>query len=228
LVWGLIALSTLVDPNFYQRCFAAKTPETARKGILISTVIWCCFDICTTFGAMYARATIPEADSAQAYLIYSIQLLPPGLRGLFLAGLLATILSTLDSYLFLAGTTLAYDLAPQKWRGRPWVHHLGVILVGIIALAMAGLFEGNIKDVWKILGSYFAACLLFPVVAGHLFPNKISDKSFVTSAILAAMTVTAWHVLPLSAPLSLVEPLYAGLVVSGLGLFLSSKLLRSA
>jgi SSS family solute:Na+ symporter len=93
---------------------------------------------------------------------------------------------------------------------------------------LAGLFEGNIKDVWKILGSYFAACLLFPVVAGHLFPKKISDKNFVISAILAAITVTAWHLLPLSASLSLVEPLYAGLVVSALGLFLSSKLLRSA
>lgn len=227
-VWGLIALSTLVDPNFYQRCFAAKSPKTARRGILISTVIWCCFDICTTLGAMYARATIPEADSAQAYLVYSLQLLPAGLRGLFLAGLLATILSTLDSYLFLAGTTLAYDLAPLKWKGRPWVHHFGVVLVGILALALAALFDGNIKDVWKILGSYFAACLLLPVVAGHLFPKKISDLNFVTSAILAASVVTAWQLIPLPDQLSQIEPLYAGLVVSALGLFLSSKFLRSA
>lgn len=228
LVWGLIALATLVDPNFYQRCFAAKNIQTARKGILISTVIWCFFDICTTLGAMYARATIPEADSAQAYLTYSLQLLPAGLRGLFLAGLLATILSTLDSYLFLAGTTLAYDLAPLKWKGRPWVHHFGVVLVGILALVLAVIFDGNIKEVWKILGSYFAACLLFPVVAGHIFPKKISDLSFVSSTILAAIVVTAWQLLPLSNQLSQIEPLYAGLLASALGLFLSSNFLRSA
>ena len=37
--WGFIALSTLVDPNFYQRCFAAKKPQVAKKGILISTLV---------------------------------------------------------------------------------------------------------------------------------------------------------------------------------------------
>lgn len=228
LVWGLIALSTLVDPNFYQRCFAAQKPSTAKKGIVISTVIWCCFDICTTLGAMYARATIPEADSAQGYLIYSLQLLPDGLRGLFLAGLLATILSTLDSYLFLAGTTLAYDLAPRKWRGRPWVHHLGVLSVGFLALALAELFDGNIKLVWKVLGSYFTACLLLPVVAGHLFSQRISDRGFVFSALLAAMAVTVWQLAPLPSLLSEWEPLYVGLVTSALGLFFSSIFLRSA
>ena len=111
LVWGFIAMSTLVDPNFYQRCFAAESPKVAKKGILVSTIIWILFDLCTTFGAMYAKAVISEADSNTAYLTYSIQLLPPGLKGFFLAGILATILSTLDSYLFLAGATLSHDLA---------------------------------------------------------------------------------------------------------------------
>ncbi|MBA2404789.1 MAG: sodium:solute symporter family protein, partial [Bdellovibrionales bacterium] len=47
LVWGFIALSTLVDPNFYQRCLAAESEKVARRGILISTVIWFLFDCCT-------------------------------------------------------------------------------------------------------------------------------------------------------------------------------------
>ena len=49
LSWGLIAISTLVDPNFYQRSFAAKDFKIAKKGILISTVIWIIFDLCLTF-----------------------------------------------------------------------------------------------------------------------------------------------------------------------------------
>ena len=59
-VWGFIALSTLVDPNFYQRCFATTSTKVAQKGILCSTAIWFCFDICTTLGAMYARAVLPR------------------------------------------------------------------------------------------------------------------------------------------------------------------------
>ena len=36
LVWFFIASWTFIDPGFYQRCSAAKNPDTAKKGILFS------------------------------------------------------------------------------------------------------------------------------------------------------------------------------------------------
>ena len=215
LVWGFIALSTLVDPNFYQRVFAAKSESVAKRGILISTVIWLCFDICTTFGAMYAKAVIPEATSSHAYLTYALQLLPSGLRGFFLAGILATILSTLDSYLFLAGTTLAYDLAPSKWRGRVWIHHFGIMLVSVMSIIMAMSFEGSIKSVWKTLGSYSASCLLFPVLFGHIFPGRLSDKEFVASSLFGVVAVTYWRNASHTGFWNDVDELYIGLIATG-------------
>lgn len=191
--WGLIAMATLVDPNFYQRCFAAKSAATAKKGILISTLIWICFDICTTAGAMYAKAVIPEAAANKAYLIYAIQILPQGLRGLILAGILATILSTLDSYLFLAGTTLSFDLAPKSWRVKINFHRISVILVGMISLAMVPLFDGSIKAIWKTLGSYQASCLLFPVLFGQIFPGKVSDNQFSLACLGGVFATTYWR-----------------------------------
>jgi SSS family solute:Na+ symporter len=193
LSWGLIALSTLVDPNFYQRIFAAQTTKTARNGILISTVIWFCFDICTTAGGMYARAVIPEADSAQAYLIYALQILPDGVRGFFLAGVAATILSTLDSFIFIAGTTFSYDLLPKKWKNKVLFNHLSNLLAAIISIILASMFSGDIKSVWKTLGSYSAACLLVPIMCGHLFPGKISDRQFFYSGIIGAIATTYWR-----------------------------------
>lgn len=90
LVWGFIALSTLVDPNFYHRAFAAKEPKVAQKGILVSTLIWMVFDLATTAGAMYAAATLANANihSSQAYLYYGVELLPVGVKG-FLRGALS-------------------------------------------------------------------------------------------------------------------------------------------
>jgi SSS family solute:Na+ symporter len=220
LVWGFIALATLVDPNFYQRCFAADKPETAKKGILISTLVWFCFDICTTFGAMYAKAVIPEADSSHAYLTYALQLLPSGIRGLVLAGIFATILSTIDSYLFLAGTTLAYDLAPKKYKGNILFHHLGIILVGIISVFMAIVFEGNIKTVWKTLGSYSAACLLLPVLYGYLKPNKIKDNQFIFACLLGILATTYWRNATHTGFFVNIDELYAGVFATSLGIFL--------
>ena len=99
-----------------------------------ATVIWILFDICTTSGAMYARAVIPEAASDKAYLIYALQILPNGIRGFVLAGILATILSTLDSYLFIAGTTVSFDLMPKRFKGKIYLHQLGIIIVGLIVV----------------------------------------------------------------------------------------------
>jgi len=218
LVWGFIALSTLVDPNFYQRVFAAKNTKTAKKGILISTAIWILFDICTTSGAMYARAVIPEAASDKAYLIYALQILPNGIRGFVLAGILATILSTLDSYLFIAGTTVSFDLMPKRFKGKIYLHQLGIIIVGIIAVFMGVVFEGNIKAVWKTLGSYSASCLLLPVMYGYIFPKKIKDMQFVFASILGVITVSVWRNIPLSGFWQNVDELYMGILATSLGL----------
>ncbi|MDA9189729.1 sodium:solute symporter family protein, partial [bacterium] len=221
LVWGLIALSTLVDPNFYQRCFAVKNKATAKWGIVISIGIWVCFDLCTTFGAMYAKAIIPNADSSSAYLNYAVQLLPSGMRGFVLAGILATIISTLDSYLFLAGTSLSYDLAPKKWRGRVSNHYISIILVGLVSIIFASYFKGNIKTVWKTLGSYSSACLLFPVVFAYFFPKRIGDKAFVTASLSSAFCVTVWRSIELKGFLANVDELYIGLLCSATILMLS-------
>ncbi len=192
-IWGLIALSTLVDPNFYQRCFAAKSPKIAKKGIIISTVIWAIFDLCTTFGAMYAKAIIPQAEAGTAYLTYAIQLLPNGLRGFFLAAILATILSTLDSYLFLAGATVGHDLPPKKHQGKKRFIMLGTVASASLAYVLAIYFKGDIKTVWKTLGSYSAACLLIPVVMGQLLKKRISDNHFVLTCLAGVVSTSWWR-----------------------------------
>ncbi|TVQ80878.1 MAG: sodium:solute symporter family protein [Bradymonadales bacterium] len=213
LVWGFIAMATLVDPNFYQRCFAANSTRTARIGILVSTGVWVVFDICTTAGALYARAVLPEADSGFAYLLYAVQLLPEGLRGFFLAGILATILSTIDSYLFVAGSTVSYDLFPGQWQSLVKRMRLSLVVVAVLSVFMAMVFDGNIKLVWRTLGTYFAACLLFPVMFGFLFPKKISDHLFVGASLVGVVVVTLWRWSPYS---EAVAALYPGLVSTSL------------
>jgi len=189
-MWGFIALSTLVDPCFYQRCFAAKSYKVARKGILASIVIWILFDICTVGGAMYAKALIPNANSNQAYLIYACQILPSGVRGFVLAGIFATILSTLDSYLFISGTTISYDASPKKWKGKICFHKISILFVAFLSIFVGYFFQGNVKLVWKLFGSYAAACFLFPVLFGFIFPKRISDNNFVFSSLLGAFIMT--------------------------------------
>lgn len=223
LSWGLIAISTLVDPNFYQRTFAAKSFNIAKKGILISTIIWFIFDISLTFGAMYAKAIMPEVNSEYGYLIYAMELLPNGMKGFVLAGITATVLSTLDSYIFLAGSTLSYDLVPQKWKGKVSIHHMGVLLVGLTSIGMSFIFSGDIKNVWKTLGSLSSSALLVPILFGHFRKKTFSDIHFIISALSGAVCSAVWRLSGLKKAYSLDE-IYIG-VLSSLIAFLIAEIL---
>ncbi len=220
--WGLIALGTLVDPNFYQRCFAANSEKTAKKGIFYSTLIWIIFDLSLTIGAMYAAALLPNANSKIGYFQYAFDLLPNGIKGFFLAGILATVLSTLDSYLFLAGSTLSIDLASHKKFTKQKTHYLGIIITALASIILALSFDGSIKHVWKTLGSLSTAALLCPILYGHLRPKKLSDNGFFYSALIAAAGTFIWRVFGLKEKYALDE-IYIGVLISFIAILIQKK-----
>ena len=224
LVWGFIALATLVDPGFYQRCFAATNSKTAKLGILISTLIWCIFDLCTTAGGMYARAVLPDAAANQAYLLFGLQLLPSGLRGFFLAGILATILSTLDSFLFIASNTLCYDLLPKRFGKKMLANNLCTVLAFVVTVALVPFFHGSVKDVWKTLGSYSAGCLLLPMLCGYIRPHWIGEKGFIFSTLMGAAAITWWRFTEHQGFWQNVDDLYIGLSATLAGMVLSRSI----
>lgn len=223
LIWGFIALSTLIDPSFYQRCFAAKSPAIVKKGILISTVIWFLFDFCTTTGSLYARAVLPQAEPGQAYFFYALQLLPVGLRGFFVAGILSIILSTLNSFLFIASNTLSFDLLRNRFKNVVLSNRISIFVVGAFSIAAAQFFHGSFKEIWLVLGSYFSACLLVPILLNYLSPNRISDTLFVCAALSAAAAMTVWYALPKNEFLQIIDPFYIGILTSLLILLIGRK-----
>ena len=223
LIWGFIALSTLIDPSFYQRCFAAKAPAIVRKGILISTVIWFLFDCCTTAGSLYARAVLPQAQPGQAYFFYAVQLLPVGLRGFFVAGILAIILSTLNSFLFIASNTLSFDLLRKRFKNIVLSNRISIFVVGAFSILLAQFFHGSFKTIWLVLGSYFSACLLVPIVLNYLSPGRISDTLFVGSALSAAAAMSVWYIIPKNEFLQILDPFYIGILTSLLILLIGRK-----
>lgn len=214
LVWGFIAASTLVDPNFYQRALAADSTRTARRGIFVSTIIWVIFDCCTTLGALYARAHLPEASPQDAYLQFAIQVTPHGVRGLIIAGILAIILSTLDSYLFNAATSISYDLFNLKNRFRAIHHHVALVFVAAVSILLGLHFEGNVVEVWKTLGSFSAACLLFPLLIGQWFPGRISDRAFTLATLSGCVGIVLWRFLNKKYSFSSLDEFYIGLLLT--------------
>ena len=181
-IWLFIAMSTLVDPLFYQRALAARDEKQARLGILGATLVWFIFDIASVTGALYARAFMPDVDSNTSYLHYAMQILPPGFRGFLLAGVFSAIVSSLDSHLFSASSMISFDLFPKEKFSKKRLQ-IAMAGVGLGALLVTPFFD-NIAMVWKVMGSLSSSCLLFPWLLMMLFPKFKSEYRYLLSVRL--------------------------------------------
>jgi SSS family solute:Na+ symporter len=222
LVWYAIAMITLVEPAFYQRCYAAKSPQVARNGILVSILFWMVFDFMTTTVGLYARALLPNlADPAQAYPALAALELPAIALGLFTLGMLATVMSTVDSYAFVAAVTLGRDL---WWRLKggdedtvvPRATRVGLVLVAALSIGVALLWR-DVIALWHDFGSVATPALLVPTLTA-LFPRWRMKPAFALASLLgsagASVAWLAWGKLHAGAyPLG-VEPIYVGLLTS--------------
>jgi SSS family solute:Na+ symporter len=225
LVWYFIALSTLVDPGFWQRAYAARDPKVAFRGVLWSVMFWICFDFLTTTTGMYARALLPSlAEPVFAFPELAKVTLPPLALGLFYVGMIATVMSTIDSYGFIAATTIGRDLV---WRirggsedGIPAYTRAGLWISAGVASGLA-VAKQSVIDLWHDLGSITTPTLLLPVALGFARRGRLGPR-WTLAAMIVPFTVTlGWvlagnrrapdgtHLYPWS-----IEPIYVGLGAS--------------
>jgi len=226
LVWYFIALSTLVDPGFWQRAYAARDPAVARRGVLLAIVCWTVFDFLTTAAGLYARALLPGlADPVFAFPELARLTLPPFALGLFYVAMIATVMSTVDSYGFIAAGTLGRDVI---WRLRgepgeerlPFYTRIGLGVSAVFAAALA-LANPSVVGLWHDIGSITTPALLLPVGTALMGRGRVGPRWTAVAMAAAFIVSLAWVLArafprPGAAgryPLSL-EPIYAGLAVS--------------
>jgi SSS family solute:Na+ symporter len=237
IVWYFIALSALVDPGFWQRAFAARDPRVARNGVLWSVAFWILFDFLTTSTGMYARAVLPHLkDPVFAFPELARVTLPPVALGLFYLAMIATVMSTIDSYGFIAATTIGRDVV---WRVRsepgeerlPHYTRIGLWLSTAFAAGLA-LLDPSVVGLWHDLGSVTTPTLLLPVGLALLGRGRLGPRWTLAAMIAPAALTTAWIAAknlpsptPGNYPLS-IEPIYVGLAVS-LAIYCAGWVLRS-
>ncbi|MEN6545138.1 MAG: sodium:solute symporter family protein [Armatimonadia bacterium] len=234
IAWFFIALWTLVDPGFHQRCYAAKTPQTAQRGVLVSILCWMIFDFMTTTAGLYARAALPDIDPVMAYPLLAEHLLPAGWKGLFYVAMLATVMSTLVSYLFLCGVTFTRDFVWRLEGGDPDARigirtALGLSLTTVIALLLA-LWVPSVVKLWYSIGTTFIPGLLLPLLSAYWPALRVRRRAaavLMVAASLASLSWLVWGQLHLvdgwpTYPVGL-EPMYPGLIVSVVGFVLARR-----
>ena len=227
LAWFLIATWTIVDTSFYQRTYAAQDVKTSQRGIFIATAFWFVFDFMITLTGVFAFSVMPGLDPKTSLPIFAAFVLPPVAKGIFFTGLIATVMSTLDSLTFSSAMCISKDLYQKIFNVTDAkkiidFNKLAIVIVVAFGLLVALNFQSLIKIMYY-KGSIGISGLLLPLLYGFFAKKKLSANKAFYAMILGALACVLWIIVSKLGLIGFeIEPLFVGLGVSALIILLTS------
>ena len=182
----LTGLTYVVGPDMYSRIFSAKDGQVAKKSVFWTAGLLVPLALGITFIGMTAAVLFPKIAAEQAFPTVIKEVMPPVLVGLVLAALLSAVMSSAVTCLLSASTILTTDvihkfkpminedklLVMSKW---------GIVLLGLVALAVALLLNGVINALLYAYTIYTAG--LVPAVIAGFYKDRLKVTS--TGALAA-------------------------------------------
>jgi SSS family solute:Na+ symporter len=205
IAYAATGISILVDPGFYQRIFAARDFRQARNAMLIAIGVWLAYDWLVTAGGMLAAAAVQSGelpadlhpnDALLAAVKYA---LPVGLIGIFLAGVLATAMSTIDSYTLVAGANVAYDLyrplvkPDASDRELVRLTRIGIVVSWVLGYALAFTFD-RLMALWVFTATFLTSTVLVPIFMGLYWKGRRTPLAGVMSCAVGLGSVIAYYI----------------------------------
>ncbi|MCA8969629.1 MAG: sodium/proline symporter [Planctomycetes bacterium] len=124
-----------------------------------------------------ARVLYPEAEGEKAFLTVANGLFPPVVAGIMVAAVLSAVMSTTDSQLLVAGSTVTHDLGLGNRTQRSLLisSRIVILVMSVCAVAFVLLTKDRtifslVLFAWSSLGAAFGPLLLVIVLRG---PVKI-------------------------------------------------------
>ncbi|MDZ7825617.1 MAG: sodium/proline symporter PutP [Gammaproteobacteria bacterium] len=196
MAWGL---GYFGQPHILARFMAIESADAVPR----ATAIGMSWMLVVSLGAIgvglagRALFTTPLDDPETVFIELTQVLFHPLIAGMVLAAILAAVMSTIDSQLLVASTSLAEDLY-HPLRGHASdprelvrVGRVAVILVALVALWLA-LDPGNrvltlVSHAWAGLGASFG-----PVVLASLYWPALRARGALAGMLTGGITVVVW------------------------------------
>ena len=204
----LFGLALILSPAYWignqaivQRSLGAKSDFDAKAsyvwGALLKNVIP--FVIAVPGLIAFVRLTdLQDGDKAIPQLV--AELLPTGIRGIFLAAFLAALMSSFDSYLNSASTILTLDFYKRFWhqnvedRQILWIGRgITLVLVGwaICFAFLCNILNEGIYTIFQTLMSFFQGPALAILLTGLLWKRATGIAAFTgfLAGVLTSVTL---------------------------------------
>lgn len=206
---------TMAGAEMWQRAFAAKTKKAAKRGMFWGTFVYACTIVLLFIMGLSAQQILPNvveqfgtADAVVPAL--AIKILPPGLTGFALAGILSVMMSTADSYLLVSVQTVVSDLGKTlhpKMTGKQEIllSRCASVILALGALVIA-LYIKSAYDVLMFAWAFYAAAAGLPALAA-LYWKKATSAGVIAGMLGGFVVTIGWKLMG--------QPLGLGATVPG-------------
>ncbi len=195
---------TMAGAEMWQRAFAAKDSKSAKKGMFLGTSVYGVTIALVFFMGIAAHQIIGDDVLAQygstdaVVPALAIKVLPIGLTGLALAGMLSVIMSTADSYLLVSVQTCVADIGKTFFPGMTdkteiLLSRLFSILLPIGALIIA-LYMKNAYNILMFAWSFYAAAAGLPAFAA-LYWKKATKQGVLAGMLAGFVVCVGWKLI---------------------------------
>lgn len=193
--WCIPIFGSLVAQEALSRIFAARSPSVAQKASFVAAFIYFAVALIPFLIAMVGGVMIPMELMHQDHFLPSLahRLLSKGEFVIFLAALLAAILSTLDAALLSVSALAAHNLIIPLFPKMTEYHKVSLtrflmVLGGFAAYGIAISGE-SIYNLALAASSFGTACILVCTLGGLWFPT-LATPTFGTLTLLLGIVIT--------------------------------------
>ena len=231
LAWGL---GYFGQPHILVRFMGIKNADDIKHSRRIA-MVWVIFSLTAAvlvglLGRVYISEDLSATAGETVYIKMVLSIFPIVFAGLFLAAILAAIMSTADSQLLVTASAITEDFYKTKIRKNAsekeamMVSRGTVIGVAIIAAIIAtnpnNTVLGLVENAWAGFGATFG-----PIVLFSLFWKRTTKKGAIAGMITGGVSVIIWRKLgvALGGIFSLYE-IVPGFLLSALVIYIVSKM----
>lgn len=206
--WIISAVAMYANAQCYQRFGASKTGGDVAVSYTLMMCFGGIFSITWVFAGMAALIAFPEATStSEQFWAMIFTVLPVGMRGLFVAAIIAAVMSTASADMLLAAsilmTNIIKDFLKPDMTERQNVVGTKIALWVIGGFIVLGtiFFQDGISKAYYYIGGFQASVFMIPLLVGLYYKKKTPAAGFWTLIICVVLYIS-WEFI-LGAPFGL-------------------------
>ncbi|MEM7383287.1 MAG: sodium:solute symporter family protein, partial [Bacteroidota bacterium] len=191
-----------VDPALIQRMLMGKTRQQLRNQFFIVASVVFALMLTLSLIGLTSIVLYPEATDTPIVLRIVSDILPVGIKGLAMAGLLAVTMATFDSFLHAAGLTLVHDVIRPLYNRRDgslnelaWTRYL-TFLAGLVTIAVGLMRAEDLYNFVLISYKFTAPLLAFPLFTGVLGLKPDGHAFYIAGGVAIVVLLLADFLLP--------------------------------